>query len=218
MSLPLELDCLVLGNNPSRVFPVEIAATKSVGSLRELIKDKKKFAFDHVPAHTPSPNIFKVSFPMDDDLDTVLKRFRPEHDPDNGVHYLSSPTKRLKEVFEDRVDKHIHVIVQPPRELSFIVACVNNSSRHSALSCSLLLLCFISGDNYPSEVFPVKIASTDSVYTLKKAIKEKNNIYLQHVDASALKLWRVSIPVDHGFKEYVRNVKLNDEEALSPAE
>ena len=158
---------------------------------------------------------------MDDDLDTVLKPFRPEHDPDNGVHYLSNPTKRLKEVFEDRlesVDKHIHVIVHPPRELSFIVACVNNPSWHSASSCNLLLLCFISGDDYPSEVFPIKIASTDSVYTMKKAIKEKNNISLQHVGASALKLWRVSIPVDHGSKEYVRKVKFNDEEALSPVE
>ena len=52
MSLPLELNCLVLGNDSSLVFPVEIAGTESVGTLRESIKDKKKSAFDDVPAHT----------------------------------------------------------------------------------------------------------------------------------------------------------------------
>lgn len=46
MSLPLELNCLDLGNDPNLVFQVEIAGAKSVGTLREFIKDKKKFVFD----------------------------------------------------------------------------------------------------------------------------------------------------------------------------
>lgn len=118
MSPPLELNCLVLGNDPSRVFPVQIAGTESVGALRESIKDKKKLAFDDVPAHTL--NIFMVSLPVNDNLGAVLKRFRPEHDPNTGVHYLSNPAKRLKEAFENSIDKHIHVIVQPPRECQLL--------------------------------------------------------------------------------------------------
>ena len=118
MSLPLKLNCLVLGNDPSLIFPVEIAGTESVGALRESIKDKKKSAFDDVPAHTL--NIFMVFCPVNDDLGAVLKRFRPEHDPSNGVHYLSNPAKRLKEAFEDYIDKHIYVIVQPPRECQLL--------------------------------------------------------------------------------------------------
>ena len=63
---------------------------------------------------------------MNDDLDLVLKRFRPEHDPDNGVHYVLNSTKRLKEealspvdelsqVFLDQPeDEHLHIIVRCP--------------------------------------------------------------------------------------------------------
>jgi hypothetical protein len=111
MSHILELNALVFGDNQSQVFPVKIAATESVGTLKEAIKEKKH-AFEHVDADTL--NIFKVSFPEDDDLDATLKRFRPEHDPEKGVHHLSSPMKRLNGVFGNPIDEHIHVIVQSP--------------------------------------------------------------------------------------------------------
>jgi hypothetical protein len=52
MSLQLELNCLVLGADISSIFPVKIANTESVGTFKELIKDKKRPAFDHVPADT----------------------------------------------------------------------------------------------------------------------------------------------------------------------
>jgi hypothetical protein len=79
-----------------------------------LIKEKKKQAFQHVDADTL--NIFRVSFPMDDidELDATLNRFRPEHDPANGVHFLSMPVKRLKGVFGGLIDEHIHVVVLRP--------------------------------------------------------------------------------------------------------
>ena len=88
------------------VFPVKIASTESVGALKELIKDKKKHAFERVDADTL--NVWKVSFPVDDDLRATLKRFQLEHDPGNGVH-LSVPVKRLKGVFGDPIDEHLHV-------------------------------------------------------------------------------------------------------------
>jgi hypothetical protein len=59
MSNTLELNCWVLGDDPSRVFPVEIASSKTVGFLKEAIKDKMKPAFDHIAAN--SLNLWKVS-------------------------------------------------------------------------------------------------------------------------------------------------------------
>ena len=73
------------------------------------------------------------------------------------------------------------------------------------------------GDD-PSHVFPVKIAHTESVGALKKAIKNEKKHAFEHVDADTLNLWEVSIPVDNGFKENVRKFKLKDEEMLSPVD
>jgi len=93
MSLTLELNCLVLGDDPSRVFSVKIASMESVGTFKKAIKHEKPHAFRHLDAD--SLHIFRVSFPVDDDLDDTLKQFRPEHDPENGVHRLSNPGERL---------------------------------------------------------------------------------------------------------------------------
>jgi hypothetical protein len=108
------LSSLVLGDDPSHIFTIEIADSKDVSALKELIKDKKKPAFDHVPADTL--NIFRVSFPVDDDLEATLNRFRrrPEHDRDNGFHHLSRSVKWLKGEFGGPIDEHLHVIVLRP--------------------------------------------------------------------------------------------------------
>jgi hypothetical protein len=72
---------------------------------------------------------------------------------------------------------------------------------------SVNLNCWVLGDG-AGQVFSVKIASTESVIALKKAIKDEKMVALQHIDADALTLWKVSIPVDDGFEE---KVKLQDE-------
>jgi len=51
-SEPLQLNCLVLGKSRNHIFIVEIAATKSVRALKDAIKEKKRPAFDYVPADT----------------------------------------------------------------------------------------------------------------------------------------------------------------------
>jgi hypothetical protein len=65
-----------------------------------------------------------------------------------------------------------------------------------------------------SHIFPVEIASSKSVDALKEAIKEKK-VALQHVDADALALWKVSIPVDYSLEENVK-ARLKDAKTLSP--
>ena len=77
------------------------------------------------------------------------------------------------------------------------------------------LNCFLRDDD-PRHIFPIKIASTESVGTLKKAIKEEMKVTLEYVDAVALQLWNVSIPVDGSLKERVKMLELRDEEELSP--
>jgi hypothetical protein len=59
-----------------------------------------------------------------------------------------------------------------------------------------------------NHVFPVKIASTESVGTLKELIKDKKQYVFEHVDADDLKLWKVSIPVDDSFRENASNADL----------
>jgi hypothetical protein len=112
MSLTIELNCLVLGDESSHIFTIEIVDTKNVSTLKRTIKDEKHHTFQDVDAD--DLNLFKVSFLVDDELDATLKDFRPKHDPQNGVHYLSVPVKRLKGVFGDPVDEHLHVIILPP--------------------------------------------------------------------------------------------------------
>ena len=109
MPLPLELNCLVLGDDRSHIFAIDIDGTKKVSALKKAIKEKKKPVFDHVPAD--ALEVFEVSIPDGDGLDAELKRFRPE---DHRDHLLASPVKRLKDVFGDPKDEHLHVIVAPP--------------------------------------------------------------------------------------------------------
>jgi hypothetical protein len=69
MSRTLELNCLVQGDDSRRVFQLEIASTKTVSALKDPIKDKKKPAFDHVPADTLV--LWKVSIPPTVPLITI---------------------------------------------------------------------------------------------------------------------------------------------------
>lgn len=69
-----------------------------------------------------------------------------------------------------------------------------------------------------NHVFPVKIASTESVGTLKELIRDKKKYAFERVDADDLKLWKVSIPVDDDFRENVNKAGLGDEATLSPVD
>jgi hypothetical protein len=62
MAAPLLLHCWVHGDDFSQVFPIEIANKKSVGTLKEVIKDKNPESFHDVDAH--SPVLWKVSIPV----------------------------------------------------------------------------------------------------------------------------------------------------------
>jgi hypothetical protein len=114
-TLILELNCLVLGDDPSHLFPVEIANTKTVGALKEEIWKKKENAFKGIDADTLV--LWKVSF-ADENLQQGLAKF----DPANG-DLLRRPAARLNNVFPNQPqDEHLHILIQrpPTREQSYI--------------------------------------------------------------------------------------------------
>jgi Crinkler effector protein N-terminal domain len=60
---------------------------------------------------------------------------------------------------------------------------------------TLSINCLLLGSD-SSEVFTVKIPKTENVSILKRLIKEEQSHSLNHVDASKLTVWKVSLPVD----------------------
>ena len=72
MSGTLNLNCLVLSHDASHIFPIEIAESKTVGMLKDAIKDKKRPALDHIPADTLV--LRKISIPVNRNLTENLSK------------------------------------------------------------------------------------------------------------------------------------------------
>ena len=107
MSSTLNLNCLVLGDDASRVFPVEIANSKTVGDLRKLIKEEKSHTFQHVDADTLV--LWKVSILVNRSLTQNLSnRTFADESP-------LLPVDELSEVFSDSpARRHLHIVVSAP--------------------------------------------------------------------------------------------------------
>jgi hypothetical protein len=50
MESNFNLNCLVLGDDPSRIFTMKVASTESVSAFKDLIKAWRTPRFDDVPA------------------------------------------------------------------------------------------------------------------------------------------------------------------------
>jgi hypothetical protein len=107
MSHTLELNCLVQGDGPRNAFSIEIASTKNVSALKQVIRKEKEPAFDHIPANTLV--LWRVSIPAD----SLVKQ-----DPrtlDLIEDQSLSPLEELSEVFSASLPrKHIHIVVRVP--------------------------------------------------------------------------------------------------------
>jgi Crinkler effector protein N-terminal domain len=66
MANTLALNCLISGDDPDRIFTIEIENNKTVGVLKKAIKDEKPLAFQHVYADALVP--WKGSLPVDERL------------------------------------------------------------------------------------------------------------------------------------------------------
>ena len=97
----------MLGDDASHIFPVEIVDSKTVGDLRDAIKDKKRPTFDHVPADTLV--LWKVSI--------LVNRSLTENLSNRTLGNESSllPMDELSEVFSDSpAQRHLHIVVSAP--------------------------------------------------------------------------------------------------------
>jgi len=105
--LKIRLNCWVLGEDSTRIFPVEIDRNENVGGLKEAIKEKKKPAFDHITAD--SLGVWKVSIPIDEDanLEEQVKKLRLQDKKPLWV------LKGLK-IFDDPDQEALHVVVKAP--------------------------------------------------------------------------------------------------------
>jgi len=195
----LELNCLVCDDDPSHIFTIEIANTKTVSALKRAIKDENEHLFRHVDAKTLV--LWKVSFPAGPSLEENLSNVKLV-----GEGSLL-PLDELSEVFpEPPVRKHLDIVVGRPPIGAFNI---------SDLPPVLELNCLVSDDE-PSHIFTIEIANFKNVSALKKAIKDEKKHKFQHVDADNVTLWKVSFPVNESLQENVGNVI--HENSLSPVD
>jgi hypothetical protein len=91
----LSVNCLVFGDDPNKMFTVEIPPSKNVSILKDLIKEKNNFPF-------PAKDLllWKVSVPLED-----YKNQKP-------TPPSLSPQRTVAEVFPSPLNhKNIHIIV-----------------------------------------------------------------------------------------------------------
>ncbi|KAI6026765.1 hypothetical protein BKA83DRAFT_4247507 [Pisolithus microcarpus] len=174
----VELNCFILGDDSSRIFGVEILNTENVSTLKDLIKEKLSPKLNYVAASDLA--VWKVSLPAD----SITQELTVADVP---VQLLHSVT-RISSIFKETpVDEYVHILVQVPL-----------ADEHRPFTVG------ISRDR-SSRIFDVDILKTRSVSTLKDLIKEKRSPDLNYVVASALTVWKVSLPVDNISPEFTVN-------------
>jgi hypothetical protein len=125
MSNLMVLNCLVLGDDTSGIFEVELDPTRSISRLREEIKVKKKPAFDHIVAD--SIILWEVSVPIDENFEHNIASLCLVEES-----ALRLPTKKLTAIFSP-VPDYVHVVIKPPRKpqrrfISMLANCFHKSS------------------------------------------------------------------------------------------
>jgi hypothetical protein len=107
MANTITLQCWVQGDDSDRVFPVEIEPTKTVGTLKEVIKDKKQHSFQNVDAD--ALDLWNVSIPLDDSLDERLNNL------ELAGRGILRGFRKLSTVFSGKeLDDYLTIVVKPP--------------------------------------------------------------------------------------------------------
>jgi len=131
----LELNCLVLGDDPNHVFAVEISNAKTVSALKKAIKNEKKHTFQHVDADALV--LWNVSVPVDRSLEENINNFFLANEES------LSPVHKLSKVFPDLPEEeHLHIVVKSPPigECESLVASIGSDFSTSFLACCHLHL------------------------------------------------------------------------------
>ena len=116
----LSLNCFIHGDDPDRMFTVEVPKTENVSILKSLIKKKNSSSFGNVDAK--NIDLRKVDFPI---VDFPTKNFLTDG-PKLGSGEL------LLDVFPSELDiKFIHVIVYVPVRSECYMDSWYNSAHYS---------------------------------------------------------------------------------------
>ena len=100
LAAQLNLNYLVLSDNASCVFSIEITKSKTISVLRDAVKDKKRHAFQHVD--TDALFLWKVDITIDE---SIAEEYYTEE-------CSLSPMAKLSRVFlVQPIDEHIHIIM-----------------------------------------------------------------------------------------------------------
>ncbi|KAG2045763.1 hypothetical protein BDR06DRAFT_1015318 [Suillus hirtellus] len=168
----LKLNCIVLGDNPHCIFPLNIEWTEIVGDLKEVIKEKKRPEFDHVA--TDCLELWKVDLPINEMIEQNLNNLTL--DPMKSL----SPVDEMVEIFPDApLHKYLHIIIQ-------CLPAVSSRLLHLKLNC------IVFSDD-PCHIFPVNVEQMKTVGDLKNVIKVAKKPEFDHVATNRLELWKVKI-------------------------
>ena len=103
--MSLSLNCLVLGDEPDKMFVVEVKETKYVSILKDLIKEKKAPHFDHVTAS--DLDLWMVDLCLDK-LEAELIHVNLD------THSRLSARRKLSSFFNGNLDDELlHIIAKP---------------------------------------------------------------------------------------------------------
>ncbi|KIJ63839.1 hypothetical protein HYDPIDRAFT_29189, partial [Hydnomerulius pinastri MD-312] len=103
----LDINCWVRGYETNRIFAVKISRSKTVGALKDAIKNEKPVGFRDIDANTLV--LYKVSLASDEGLEETLKGLTFDHE--KPLH----PLHTLSEVFPDApLKRHIHIVIEAP--------------------------------------------------------------------------------------------------------
>jgi len=132
MSDDVTLNCLILGEPPEKVFPVDIARSNTVDALKGAIKDKQRRAFPDVDAHDLI--LYSTFLRLNGELEQELDSFRYRL----GFEKPLQSASKLANIFADLSEDDLHVIVRSPLEGELSVYVIDPILIHSAFSVSLL--------------------------------------------------------------------------------
>lgn len=107
MSTTLDLNCLLFGQDRSRIFVVDVPRSKNVFALKEAVHKKMSDVLQGINA--TNIDLWKVSFPCDD---TLERRIQDERLSDDTKLI---PVKKISGIFAGTLnDEHLHIIVKAP--------------------------------------------------------------------------------------------------------
>ncbi|OJA11766.1 hypothetical protein AZE42_06317 [Rhizopogon vesiculosus] len=194
MSNTFKLNCFVVGSDPKHIFSIEIPVSKTVYTLKTVIKEKRKPEFDDVD--TDYVDIWKVDLPVDSTLECNLGSLKL--DPRQRLFSVV----RLSKLFLDLPEtSHLNIVVQ----------------RAPSVPPNISLNCLILGDD-PKCIFQIEISWTETVVALGDLIRSGNTLAFRHLRITDnLTMWSVSCPVDDKLEYHLNSLNSFTKEPLSPA-